>query len=85
MRRWPDVPEPERQADALLIRVFEVVGVEFGLSDPLSREVAFFGIQCFLEHAAKFEDSLWIRIATVLARIESIPPWRCSPVPSWRI
>ena len=75
MRRWPDVPEPERQADALLMRVFEVVGVEFGLSDPLSREVAFFGIECFLQHAAKFEElASWIRIATVLARMNLYHP-----------
>ncbi len=75
MLRWPQTP-PEQQADAVLLRVLEVLGVETGLFDPLARKVAFFGIRCFLEHAAKFNapspdksDSQWDRMAVTLARM----------------
>jgi AcrR family transcriptional regulator len=68
MFRWPETPR-ERQADALLLRVLEVMGIETGLFDPLSRETVYFGIQCFLEYAWKFDEFVWGRIATVLARM----------------
>ena len=75
MLRWSQTP-PERQADALLLRTLDAVGVETGLFDPLARELAFFGMRCFLKHAAKFDesprdkkDSQWDRIAAVLARM----------------
>jgi hypothetical protein len=45
------------------------MGIETGLFDPLSRETVYFGIQCFLEHAAQFDEFVWDRIATVLARM----------------
>ena len=73
MLRWPETPR-ERQADAILLRVFEVAGVETGLFDPLARETVFFGMQCFLQHAAKFDDFLWERMATVLARMNIYHP-----------
>ena len=56
------------------MRLMEVVGVEFGLSDPLSREIAFFTIRCFCWHAANFDDFLWDRLATVLARMNIYHP-----------
>ena len=68
MLHWPDRPR-DRQADALLLRTLEVAGIETGLFDPLSRETVYFGIQCFLEHAARFDEFVWDRIATVLARM----------------
>jgi len=68
MLRWPDTPR-ERQADALLLRVMEVMGIETGLFDPLSRETVYFGIQCFLKYASKCDEFVWDRIATVLARM----------------
>ena len=68
MLHWPDTPRP-RQADALLLRVLEVAGIETGLFDPLSRETVCFGMQCFLQHASRFDEFLWDRIATLLARM----------------
>ena len=68
MLHWPDAPR-ERQADALLLRVLEVTGIETGLFDPLSRETVYFGIQCFLKYASRFDEFVWDRIATVLARM----------------
>lgn len=68
MLRWPETP-CERQPDALLMRLLEVVGVEYGLFDPLSREVVFFGISHFLGHATKFDEFLWNRLATILVRM----------------
>ena len=73
MLRWPETPR-ERQADALLIRLLELMGVESGLVNPLSRETAFFGIVCFLKHASKFDDFLWDRLATILVRMSIYTP-----------
>jgi hypothetical protein len=68
MLRWPETPR-ERQADGLLIRLIEILGVEYGLYDPLARENAFFGMLCFLKHATTFDEFLWHRMANVLARM----------------
>jgi hypothetical protein len=73
MLRWPEA-ERNRQADALLVRVLEIAGVERGLFDRLVRETTFFGIQCFLNHAANFDEYLWERVATVLARMNIYHP-----------
>jgi hypothetical protein len=64
----------KRQPDAILMRLIEVVGVEAGLSDPLSRETALFGLQCFLQHARTFDDFLWDRTATILTRMSIYHP-----------
>jgi hypothetical protein len=67
--RWPNTAR-DRQPDALLLRLIEVVGVEAGLSAPVCRETAFFGIRRFLQHAGRFDDALpWDRLATILARM----------------
>ena len=68
MLHWPDRAR-DMQADALLLRTLEVAGIETGLFDPLSRETVYFGIQCFLGHAARFDEFMWERIATVMARM----------------
>ena len=73
MLQWPGTP-PERQAGALLLRLLEVVGVEFGMSDHVSRETVFHGISCFLGHASKFDDFLWICLATILVRMRIWTP-----------
>ena len=51
------------------MRLIDILGVEYGLYDPLARENAFFGMQCFLKHAAAFDEFLWQRMANVLARM----------------
>jgi hypothetical protein len=71
--RYWDAPR-DRQADALLARTLEVIGVEFGAFDPLSRQAAFHGIQCFLGHAARLDEFLWDRLALVLARMKVYMP-----------
>jgi hypothetical protein len=73
MLRWPETPR-ERQADALLMRLLELMGVESGLVNPLSRDAAFFGIECFLKQASKFDDFLWDRLATALVRMSIYTP-----------
>ena len=52
-----------------LIRLIEILGVEYGLYDPLARENAFFGMLCFLKHATTFDEFLWHRMANALARM----------------
>lgn len=69
MRRWPDTPKRDHQPDALLSRLLEVVGVEYGLFDRLSRETVFHGISSFLGHASKFDEFLWNSLATILVRM----------------
>jgi hypothetical protein len=73
MLLWPGLPE-ERQASALLMRMLEVIGVEFGMFDLLSRKTAFHGISCFVGHASKFDEFLWGRLATILARMKIWTP-----------
>ena len=68
MLRWLETPR-ERQPDGLLMRVIDILAVEYGLYDPLARENAFFGMQCFLKHAPTFDEFLWQRMANVLARM----------------
>jgi TIR domain-containing protein len=70
LRQWPGASR-ERQPDALLARVLEVIGLEFGVFDLLSRQTAFFGIHHFLTHSPKFDSYLWDRLATILVRMRT--------------
>jgi serine/threonine protein kinase len=68
MLRWPETPR-ERQPDGLLMRLIDILAVEYGLYDPLARENTFFGMQCFLNYAPAFDEFLWQKMANVLARM----------------
>jgi hypothetical protein len=67
MLKWPDTPR-QQQADSILLRMLDVIGVEFGISDPLAREMVFFGLDAFLAHAAR-NHFPWETLGTILNRV----------------
>jgi len=65
----------KQQLDAILLRMFEVQGVELGTCDSYARRVAFFALECVLKQAQHFKDPwVWNRVAEILASMRLYHP-----------
>ncbi|MCP4109226.1 MAG: hypothetical protein GY749_27495 [Desulfobacteraceae bacterium] len=60
-----------QQLDAILMRAVETDAIEIGTFDPVARNVAFYGLRCFLDNRDMLDDFLWERIITLLSRMQT--------------
>ena len=66
-----DAKDRKKRLDAIMMRVVEVTGLEYGCYDVLSRGLSFYGLECFLNHHEVFDEYMWNRYGEVLARMRN--------------